>query len=313
MPGCPVAVSVETRAYAKINLTLEVLGRRSDGYHEVRTVLQTIDLADRLRFAPSDWLRLECSEPRLAGEHNLVLKAAKALREAGGCRGGVEITLEKHIPTEMGLGGGSSDAAAALIGLSRFWDLDVGDAQLCEIGASLGSDVPFFIKGGTALGEGRGGSVTSLPPLPQRWVVLMCPPASNIVAGTPPRSKTARLYSLLNEQHYTDGSHTTQAVDALHGGTFSEDLLFNVFDAVAPSEFQGLEQARLEFLEAGVGTVHLAGSGPGLYAFVTNKVAGGRIVESLKSGGRKAYCVSTRSSGAPEAHQKHSYTTEGPS
>ena len=293
---------METKAYAKINLTLEVLGRRPDGYHEVRTVLQTIDLADRLRFSLAPRLEMDCSAPELRGEDNLVFQAADALRKATGCDKGANIRLEKYIPVGMGLGGGSSDAAATLKALNRFWGLSMGDDELRSIAASLGSDVTFFLQGGTALGEGRGEVIVDLPPMPQRWMVLLCPQSHTTEANASLALKTARLYSMLSHEHYTDGGHTGSLVETLKDGRFSESLLFNVFEQAAPSAFQCLSQVQRVFLEAlpalptsntGARRVHLSGTGPALYAFISSKEEGEGILKSLKSMEMKAYCVST--------------------
>ena len=282
---------MEIKAYAKINLTLEVLGRRPDGYHEVRTVLQSIDLADRLHFTPAPRLEMECSTPELGVEDNLVLKAADALRTATSYDKGVKIRLEKHVPIGMGLGGGSSDAAATLKALNSLWELGMGDVELRSIAASLGSDVPFFLQGGTALGEGRGEMIVGLPPIPQRWMVLLCPPPRYMGAEVFSR-KTAQLYSILTQENYTDGSRTRSLVDSIKGGQVSQELLFNVFEQVAPSAFHCFEQARQDFLEAGAGRIHLSGTGPALYTFVSDKEEGKGILKSLQSRGLRAYCVS---------------------
>ena len=285
---------MEGEAYAKINLTLEVLGRRPDGYHQVSTVLQTIQLADRLHFSPSEGLDMECSIPELTGRDNLVLKAAKALRDAAGCDKGIMVHLEKHIPIGMGLGGGSSDAAATLKALNHLWQLELKDRRLEDIAGSLGSDVPFFLRGGTALGEGRGEIITDLPAMPQRWIVLLCHPSDSTERGTC-QSKTSRLYSMLGPEHYTDGSHTRRAAEALQSGWFPQELLFNAFTEIAPAAFEGFVGARREFMESGALQVNLSGTGPALYSFVSRKEEGEAIMKSLKRKGLKAYCVSTLS------------------
>jgi len=321
---------LEIKAYAKINLTLEVLGRRPDGYHEVKTILQTIDLADRLLFAPAPRLELvlrltegiEVSTPGLDGKDNLVWKAADTLRRVSECDKGVKILLEKHIPIGMGLGGGSSDAAATLKALVKLWELDMSDAELRSIAASLGSDVPFFLRGGTALGEGRGEVIVDLPPMPPRWIVLLCPLAQGSGSGAPltketPKvgrgegrreayedsRKTARLYSMLSPEHYTDGSYTRRLVNTLKGANLAEagpkaslvsqELLFNTFERVAPLAFHGFQRARQSFLEAGAQRVHLSGTGPALYTFVPSREDGEEILSPLKRMGLRAYCIST--------------------
>ena len=302
--GQPPSINnlMEIKAYAKINLTLEVLGRRPDGYHEVRTVLQTIDLKDILNITPASHLKVECSVPGLDNEDNLVWKAASALRTATGCNKGAKIHLEKHIPVGMGLGGGSSDAAATLKALNSLWGIQMDDTGLQSIAASLGSDVPFFLKGGTALGEGRGEIMTDLHPLPQLWMVLCCSPSRSSSGSGPFPPKTARLYSMVTPEHYTNGTHTSGMVDFIEsyrnptvGTGEAEPLpsLFNVFESLAYSAFGELEVARQALVETGARNTYLSGAGPALFTFVSDKGEGEEIVKSLKESGLEAYCTST--------------------
>ena len=291
-------MTVEIKAWAKINLTLEVLGRRTDGYHEVRTVLQTVSLCDVLRFEPSASLELECSEPELAGRDNLVWKAAEALRLTTGRDLGVRIRLQKGIPASMGLGGGSSDAAAALKGINALLNLGLDMSDLQDTAASLGSDVPFFLTGGTSLGSGRGEIITQLPPMTGRDLVLLCPKDAP-ATGT---GKTARMYAMLTEDLFTDGSRTDALASALRAEEPPDQHQYNVFEGVAPRAFPGYTQARQEFVEAGATEVHLSGAGPALYSFVSSKDPGvsskdegQRILNSLKNLGLRAYVISTLS------------------
>ncbi|HEY6330271.1 MAG TPA: 4-(cytidine 5'-diphospho)-2-C-methyl-D-erythritol kinase [Blastocatellia bacterium] len=149
------------RSYAKINWTLDVLHRRPDGFHEIRTLYQTVSLHDRLHITPTPGaIEIVCSDPRVpSDESNLVFKAASSLREAIGIRAGARFEIEKRVPVAGGLGGGSSNAAAALMALPRVWGTDLGLEQLIKLAASIGSDVPFFLFGGTAVGVGRGEEV----------------------------------------------------------------------------------------------------------------------------------------------------------
>lgn len=164
-------------AFAKVNRSLVVLGRRPDGFHELDTVFQAVGLCDRLTFETSGGLTLEVDDPSVpSGAGNLVLRAAQALADSAGVPAGAAITLEKRIPAGGGLGGGSSDAAVALLGLSALWGLDYPVGRLAGIGASLGSDVPFFLFGGTARGLGRGERIVPLPDLPPAGIVLVMPP-----------------------------------------------------------------------------------------------------------------------------------------
>jgi 4-diphosphocytidyl-2-C-methyl-D-erythritol kinase len=171
---------VSVRAFAKINLDLRVLGTRPDGFHELRTVFQAISLHDVVECLPREGpLAIECSTAGIPLDRgNLVWKAAEALwrslRRSGPVRD-VSIRLTKHIPLQAGLGGGSADAAAALLGLARLWRVPVRPAQLTDVAATLGADVPFFLSGGTALGLGRGDEVYPLADLPRHWIVLLIP------------------------------------------------------------------------------------------------------------------------------------------
>jgi 4-diphosphocytidyl-2-C-methyl-D-erythritol kinase len=173
-------VILRGEAFAKTNLRLDVLGKRADGFHEIDTILQTIDLADRLEVSDApEGVVLECSDPTVpADARNLVVRAAEALRGRYGVSAGARIRLEKNIPAGGGLGGGSSDAAVALLLLSRLWEISADVAALSAIGAGLGSDVPFFFTGGTARGRGRGEIVEPLPDAPARAFVLVIPPFS---------------------------------------------------------------------------------------------------------------------------------------
>ena len=175
--------------YAKINLTLEILGKRADGYHEVRTVMQTVGLADRLEVSAAADLSFTCSDPALATPDNLVYRAARLLQADYGARAGAALRLEKRIPVAAGMGGGSSDAAATIVALNRLWNLQLSPTEQRRLAAALGSDVPFFLTGGTALATGRGERITPLPPLPQYWIALRtAAPRAKHGGGLPSRN-----------------------------------------------------------------------------------------------------------------------------
>jgi 4-diphosphocytidyl-2-C-methyl-D-erythritol kinase len=280
------------RAPAKINLVLEVLGKRDDGYHEIRSLVQTINLCDVLEFKVANEISLECSEPDLEIPDNLVVRAAEALKEASGYKKGARIKLEKHIPWGTGLGGGSSDSATTLVALNRLWDLKLSISDLVVLAAKLGSDVPFFIHGGAALIEGRGEKIMPLPAAPARYFVLLIPPSSKIP------DKTRRLYSLLETQHFTDGSHVDRALKSWSSGKrLTPGLFFNVFERVAFEAFPGLEDYRKRFEEAGARDIHLAGSGPALFASVNTEAEAEKVCGLLCQQGFEARSVSTVISG----------------
>src|SRR5271165_4513738 len=172
---------VRIPAYAKINLRLEILGKRADGYHELRTIFQTVTLHDTLRFRPSRQagislvIRGNEALSKESAEKNLVYRAADALRRELKIRPGVEITLQKNIPAGRGLGGGSSDAAAALLGYLQFARKPIEPVRLLKIEAELGADVPFFLFGGRALGVGKGDEIYPLPDRERRTLLIVSP------------------------------------------------------------------------------------------------------------------------------------------
>jgi 4-diphosphocytidyl-2-C-methyl-D-erythritol kinase len=286
-------MSITLSAYAKVNLTLEVLGKRDDGYHEIASVLQTISLADTLRFDEAESLDLHCTDTSVASADNLVLKAADIMREMTGCRMGATVHLTKRIPIAAGLGSGATDAAATLVGLNMLWALKLPDERLAELAAALGSDVAAFLVGGTVLAKGRGEMATPLASTPQVWMVLVKP------AIDPGEGKTAKMYARLDSSHFTSGQYTDRLVARIREGERPDRTrLFNVFEEVAFDFFPGLAEYRSQLLQAGAGSVQLAGAGPALYAPVSDRVEGEAIVNNLKESGTESYLVSTVASSA---------------
>lgn len=202
---------LELPAYAKINLCLNILDKRPDGYHEVVTVLQQIDLADRIVFTAREGgeITFSCEQPEVPlGDDNLCVRAARLLQGETDTQQGIELRLHKKIPMGAGLGGGSSDAAAVLLGLNKLWNLRLGVAELQRLASRLGSDVPFFIEGGTALGLGRGERLRRLH-LSQDFVVLIVFPGLAISTAwaygqanlsLTMRKKNIKLQSLIDKK-----------------------------------------------------------------------------------------------------------------
>lgn len=280
---------IRTRAHAKINLGLEILGTRPDGYHEVRTVLQSVALHDVLEFGPSPdgRLHLSCSEPALgSGEENLVARAARALQAATGCAAGARIHLTKRIPIQAGLGGGSADAAAALLGLSRLWRLPETPASLLPIAGALGSDVPYFLLGGTVLGVGRGEEVYPLPDAPRFHLVLARPSH-----GTPTPEAYARLDRQLTGQRTPH--RIMGIVQKLAEGRLDEELFFNRFEEVVVDKGGEAEAVRQALKECGARLVILAGSGSSWAGFFTARAQAQEAYRRLAHRGISALVTST--------------------
>lgn len=164
-------------SFAKINWTLEILGRRPDGYHELRTILQTIEVHDDLYFAHAEkGIQLGCDNPAVpCDETNLIYRAAASLQALTGCDKGVKVALEKRIPMGAGLGGGSSNAAIALLALCQLWEVEIAPENLFKLGSQLGSDVPFFFFGGTGIGIGRGDEVYPMTDIAAENLLLINP------------------------------------------------------------------------------------------------------------------------------------------
>jgi len=276
-------------APAKINLVLEVIGKRDDGYHDIRSLMHTVDLYDTLSFElAEDVIYFECTDIGLQTADNLVIQAAKAMLQVSGYKIGARIYLDKKIPSSFGLGGGSSDAAATLVALNELWEVKLKTADLIQLAATLGSDVPFFIHKGMALVKGRGEIVIPLPCLPQNWFVLLVPPLPQMPA------KTKHLYSLLTEQQITKGEHVSEAMEHWSKtGQLDMSLLFNVFDSLASSAFPNLDENRHHFMQAGAANIHLAGSGPALFAPIGSKSRANTLCRRLCDQGFSAFSVST--------------------
>jgi 4-diphosphocytidyl-2-C-methyl-D-erythritol kinase len=264
---------------AKINLGLEVTGRRPDGYHELVTIFQAISLADTLTVEPADELTLTCSDPALATPDDLCLRAARALRAATGVRRGARLHLEKRIPAAAGLGGGSSDAAATLRLLSQLWGAGLPDDALASLAARLGADVPFFLNGPTALATGIGEQLEPLPPPAETWFVLIRP--SIDLAG-----KTARLYRALTPADWSDGARTRAQAARLRAGLpLDPALLVNVFRRPLLAEFPAVAEAEAALLAADATVILPAGSGPTLAAIWSSRAEAESLAARLRAGG----------------------------
>ncbi len=275
-------------AYAKVNLSLEVLGRRDDGYHDIVTIMQTVDLADVITISASERLEVDCDDADLSGRQNIVWDAAVALAANAGIVPRARIEVEKRIPTAAGLGGGSADAAAALRGLNRFWDLGLSDGELLAVASKLGSDVPFLVTGGTALGTGRGDELEHTTTKEGVRMLLVVPPASI------PR-KTPTLYGALAVDDFSDGSRTRELFHSrdLASGMISSDSCQNAFTRAAIEIFPGLDDVWKR--TSGI-TEHppcLSGAGPAFFCMPSDQGERDAVEETLRDTGAMAYLVRT--------------------
>lgn len=276
------------RAYAKINLTLDVLDRRADGYHELATVMQTMDLADTLCLAESadEHIHLRCTRPELNNAENLVVRAVQLVRQHLALRRGLVLELRKCIPMAAGLGGGSSDAAAVLLALQKWWRLPLTADDLLDLAASLGSDVPFFLTGGLALCEGRGERVTPLTPCrPEalRWFVLVKPAIA---------LSTAAVFGKLPASDYSDGTPSRRIRAALEEGReFHPRDLHNSLERGVLERYPEVSRAKNDLLATGAPLVRLSGSGPTLFAPFANLVEAAQTQQEMQTRGYEVYLV----------------------
>ena len=277
------------RSYAKINLTLDVLGKRADGYHELATIMQMVDLYDTLCLTLSDEDRVSIVSTRseLESDDNLAVQAVQAVRHYLSLNQGVHIELDKRIPIAAGLGGGSSNAAAVLLALKQWWQLALTTQELLDLAASLGSDVPFFLTEGLALCEGRGERLTSLPaywPSSMRWLLLV-KPAMGV--------STATIFRNLPASDYTDGVHTRAVYTVLlaKGEPFPEDM-HNSLERGVLERYPVIAQAREDMLKAGASLVRLSGSGPTLFAPFSELAIASQAQQCLHEQGYQVYLTS---------------------
>ena len=279
---------MKIEAPAKLNLTLEVLSKRPDGYHEIWSVVQAIGLFDTITFEDSLGVIINCDMPGWSAEESLAAKAVDLVRESSGIEKGVKLDIKKDIPLLSGLGGDSSDAAAVLKGLNVHWNLDLSPEDLRRFAADLGSDVFFFLTGGTAFAGGRGERIKDLTPLPRMWSVIVIPDLPRETG------KTTRMYASLDPSHFTDGLITQKFVDILANETeFDDSLLFNTFENVAFADFN-LRHVYVEHLEKlGAPHVHLCGSGPSLFTLFSDKSSAEELYTRCRNQKMEVYLAET--------------------
>lgn len=270
----PEATGISEHAYAKVNLTLEILGKRRDGYHNLSSVMQTVDLFDTLTFSESQdsgEVVVTCDDDRITPEINLAVRAADVLRNQSGVTRGAKIHIQKQVPVSAGLGGGSSDAAATLRGLNRLWGLKYSIDDLTEMAAEIGSDVPFLVRGGTAHVQGRGEDVTPITAAKIERLLILNPD----VALPNPIAKTASVFSQVTATMYTRGQLSSKlAARVRSGGDCPPEFFFNQFGTIAEKLFPGWGDHRDQLMSLGARDVVLCGAGPSMFTIPPSKELG---------------------------------------
>ncbi|MBU0700689.1 4-(cytidine 5'-diphospho)-2-C-methyl-D-erythritol kinase [bacterium] len=281
---------IELYAPAKLNLYLDVINKRLDGYHDIVSIMQTIGLYDIIKLeeiasgATTEEISLECPALDLSAESNLAYKAALLLREYTNCQEGVSIKIDKHIPVGAGLGGGSSDAASVLIGLNQLWKLNLSKQHLMQIGERLGADVPFFIIGGTCLAEGIGTKITLLPNSCNVWFVLVYP---GINISTEWVYKNIK-FELTNQ---------TKTVKIIAGGLKHNNImdiskgLYNKLEDVTLNHYPQIKAIKDELIDAGCLSTLMSGSGSCVFGITGSKEEADNVACKLERGNRDIFVV----------------------
>ena len=253
--------TIQLKAYAKINLGLDVVRKREDGYHEVRMIMQTVKLYDKLTFhlLDEDVIRMKTNLGFLpVNEDNLVYKAVKLLKDTYQIKKGMEIDLFKCIPVAAGMAGGSTDCAAALVGASKLFGLSLSKQELMEYGVKLGADVPYCVLRGTALSEGIGEVLTPLPPIPDCYILIAKPPIS---------VSTKFVYEHLDAAGLCKHPEIDKMVEAIREGSLTgiTDRMENVLETVTIPEYPVIEEIKDCMKEQGAMNALMSGSGPTVF------------------------------------------------
>ena len=272
---------ISLKALAKINLGLDVLGKREDGYHEVRMIMQTIHLYDRVEIkkTKSPHIHVETNLFYLpSDENNLVYKAAKLMKTEFKIKEGVRITLQKFIPVAAGMAGGSSDAAAVLVGMNRMFNLGLKQSRLMELGLKLGADVPFCVMRGTALAEGIGEKLTALPPMP-KCPILIAKPAISV--------STKHVYEQLRLTEMTEHPRIDLLIENLKMKNLKgiAENMGNILETVTEKEFPVIREIKRLMKENGALGAMMTGSGPAVFGIYHNEKEIRKAYDALKQSG----------------------------
>lgn len=278
--------SIIVKAPAKINLTLDVTGKRNDGYHEVEMIMTTIDLSDRIGLISleEDKINIDVNQGFIpSNENNLAYQAAKVIKDHTGTEKGVSVFIDKQIPVSAGLAGGSTDAAAVLRGLNQLWELGLTMEELAELGLKIGSDVPFCVHGGTAVARGRGEKLEFLPAPPSCWVVLVKPPMS---------VSTKDIYSRLDLKNMKHPD-TAGMINAINQGAFPDvcQKLENVMEEVTFNMHPQVAKIKQRMRQFGADGSVMSGSGPTVFGLTQSEARADRLYHGLKGFMEEVYVV----------------------
>ena len=265
------------KSFGKINITLEVIGRFPDGYHQIVSVMQAIELCDTLSFKLSfnQHINFICDMPVIQTDDNLVLKAARLLKEYSEHPYGADIHLEKIIPVSSGLGGGSSNAAVTLLSLNQLWDLNLNQDTLTMLAKKIGSDVAFFLNSPSCIAEQKGDTITQIKSVQPTNMVLVVPKIDL-------QEKTKNMYNLISTKDYTDGKLSFKTAKLIESGQLPTHYpMYNIFKKVAMESFPEISLAEKAMIESGASQVQLSGSGPSLFTFTKSTNESKRISEKL--------------------------------
>ena len=285
--NAPLPSAVTAIAPAKINLALEVTRTRPDGYHEIATVMTTLDLTDRVRVSAHPTLEVRLDGPDARGiepADELSGRAARAIAQAAGRAPNLLIEVTKRIPSPAGLGGGSSDAAAVLRAVNALWGLGWSAERLGKIGASIGSDVPFFVHGGTAHCTGRGEHVEPLKDLKTMRMLVLVPPVPAA------KQKTALRYAALTQHDFTDGHRTWRLAQRIaRGAPPPTNDLVNAFESSIERTDVELLAHYAAFRAAGAPQLHLCGSGPAVYTLIKEGIRIAQFRQAFEAVGARVF------------------------
>ncbi len=286
--------SIDLKSRAKINLSIDVLGKRDDGYHIVEMIMQTIDLYDNLKITKieGDFIKIKSdSEDIPLNQDNIVYKAADILKKRFNIKDGVEISIQKNIPVAAGMAGGSSNAAAVLVGLNKVWNLGLSESELKEIGLQLGADVPFCITGGSALAQGIGEELTNIHGLSEGVNILVCKPDIFV--------STKEVYQSLDMNKVQKRPENQKLIESLKNDDikYVSENMVNVLEEVTASKYKEIKQIEDTMMKNKALGSMMSGSGPTVFGLFDNKEYAIKAKEELLIDYNQVYLVNSSNKG----------------